>query len=63
MKKILFILFTLTISAQAQVSNYDYLYFCDKLIVDINNSVPYLQVFYADLKEFKKKIQFSISLF
>jgi Ca-activated chloride channel family protein len=63
MKKILFILFTLTISAQAQVSNYDYLYFCDKLIVDINNSVPYLQVFYADLKEFKKKSSFRFRYF
>ncbi len=63
MKKILFILFTLTISAQAQVSNYDYLYFCDKLIVDINNSVPYLQVFYADLTEFKKKSSFRFRYF
>ncbi len=63
MKKILPLLFVITLSAQAQVSNYDYLYFCDKLIVDINNSVPYLQVFYADLTEFKKKSSFRFRYF
>jgi Ca-activated chloride channel homolog len=63
MRKILSILLLTTLSAQAQVSNYDYVYFCDKLIVDINNSVPYLQVFYADLTEFKKKSSFRFRYF
>ncbi len=58
MKKILPILFITTLSAQAQVSKDDYLFFCNKLMVNTNNSVPYLQVLYADLKEFKKHASF-----
>jgi Ca-activated chloride channel homolog len=54
MKKIL-LLFTISLSAQAQVKTYDYLYFCDQLMVNTNNSVACLQNFYADLKRFKNK--------
>ncbi|MEO7989389.1 MAG: VWA domain-containing protein [Chryseolinea sp.] len=58
MKKILPILFITTLSAHAQVSKHDYLYFCNQLMVNTNNSIPYLQVLYADLKEFKKHSSF-----
>ncbi|MFM9837150.1 MAG: vWA domain-containing protein [Cyclobacteriaceae bacterium] len=63
MKKILPLLFIITVSAQAQVSNYDYLYFCDKLMVNVHNSVPHLHQFYADLREFKKKSSFTFRYF
>ncbi len=63
MKKILPLLFFLSLSAQAQVSNYDYLYFCDKLMVNVHNSVPHLHQFYADLREFKKKSSFTFRYF
>jgi Ca-activated chloride channel homolog len=63
MKKILPLFFILTLSAQAQVSNYDYLYFCDKLMVNTHNSVPHLHQFYADLQEFKKKSSFTFRYF
>ncbi len=59
MKKILPLFFMITLSAQAQVSKFDYLYFCNKLIVNTNNSAPHLQVLYADLKEFKKHSSFA----
>ncbi|NOS91413.1 MAG: VWA domain-containing protein [Cyclobacteriaceae bacterium] len=63
MKKIISILFITTLSAQAQVSKYDYLCFCDQLMVNTNNSVPYLQGFYADLKQFKQKSSFRFRYF
>lgn len=58
----LFLLFA-SLATQAQVSKYDYLYFCDQLMVNTNNSVPYLQGFYADLKQFKQKSSFRFRYF
>lgn len=55
MKKILAALLFTSFAAQAQVDTYDYLYFCDKMMVNANNSVQCLQHLYADLVEFKKK--------
>ncbi len=63
MKKIFPLLLAISLSAQAQVSNYDYLYFCDKLMVNTHNSVPHLHQFYADLQEFKKKSSFPFRYF
>jgi Ca-activated chloride channel homolog len=63
MKKIFPLFFILTLSAQAQVSSYEYLYFCDKLIVNTHNSVPHLHRFYADLQEFKKNSSFPFRYF
>ncbi|CAN5469164.1 hypothetical protein BH09BAC3_BH09BAC3_37140 [soil metagenome] len=54
MKKILWIVFFASVSAQAQVGNYDYLFFCDKMMENTDNSVQCLQHLYADLKAFKK---------
>lgn len=64
LKKILpLLLFITSLSTEAQVSKYDYLYFCDQLMVNTNNSVPYLQGFYADLKQFKLKSSFRFRYF
>jgi len=63
MKKTILLLFITTLSAQAQVSKYDYLYFCDQLMANTNNSVPYLQGFYNDLKQFKQKSSFRFRYF
>jgi len=63
MKKIIAILFITNLSAQAQVSKYDYLYFCDQLMANTNNSVPYLRVFYNDLKQFKQQSSFRFRYF
>ncbi|MEJ0056748.1 MAG: VWA domain-containing protein [Bacteroidota bacterium] len=63
MKKILHLLFFITLSAQAQVDNYDYLYFCDQMIANTNNSVDCLQKLYRDLKEFKKNPDFRFRYF
>lgn len=54
MKKILILLFTVSASAQAQVTTYDYLYFCDKVMTDTDNSIQCLNRLYLDLKEYKK---------
>lgn len=63
MKKLLPLFYVLTLSAQAQVTTYDYLYFCDKLMADTHNAVPHLHRFYADLQEFKKKPSFPFRYF
>lgn len=55
MKKFLYLLLVISLSAQAQVDTYDYLYFCDQYIMaNTNNSVQCLQHLYRDLQEFKK---------
>src|SRR5690349_6574698 len=57
MKKILLFLIALTTSAavSAQVTTYDYLFFCDQMIISSNNSVQCLHKLYGDLNEYKNK--------
>jgi hypothetical protein len=54
MKKILFVLFVTSLSAQAQVDTYDYLYFSDKMMANTANSVGCLQNLYEHLRDYKK---------
>lgn len=63
MKKILFLLLITSLSAQAQVNTYNYLYFCDQMMANTNNSVQCLQNLYADLNKFKEKSSFPFRYF
>jgi len=63
MKKIIPILFIATLTAQAQVDTYDYLFFCDQVMANTNNSVQCLQRLYADLNTFKEKSSFQFRYF
>jgi uncharacterized protein YegL len=63
MKRVLFCLLVLSFPASAQVTNYDYLHFCDKVVVNTNNSVQYLHLLYKDLMAYKKNPNFQFRYF
>ncbi len=59
MKRILLALFAVSFSAHAQVTNYNYLEFCNQVVANTDNSIQCLHTFYKDLKEFKKNRDFT----